>query len=71
MKYQVGDLILIKNIDFRLRPLPRLPLRLQNTYGIITAVEKDSTEKDKVMFGFHKLMEKNTISMKMKLMVMW
>ena len=45
MKYQVGDLILVKNID--LRP------RLQNTYGIITATEKhtdifekDSTEKD-------------------------
>ena len=56
MKYQVGVLVLIKNINPhpRLRPLlhPRLPPRLHprlrlplhprlnNTYGIITAVEK-------------------------------
>lgn len=67
MKYQVGDLVLVKNIDPRLllnphpRPAPRLhlhlPLRLRlllnNTYGVITAVEKhneifesDSTEND-------------------------
>lgn len=58
MKYQVGDLILIKNIDPLLRPrLHPRPLlrpryrphpRLQNTYGIITATEKhtDIFEKD-------------------------
>lgn len=57
MKYQVGDLILIKNIDtfprLRLHPHFRIRRRLQNTYGIITEVEKhtdifekDSTEKD-------------------------
>ena len=61
MKYRVGDLILIKNIDPRLRPRPRLHLhlhprlhpRLQNTFGIITEVEKHtdifekgSTEND-------------------------
>ena len=60
MKYQVGDLVLIKNIYFRPRPRPRrAPLRprrlhprlhphLQNTYGIITATEKhtDIFEKD-------------------------
>ena len=48
MKYQVGNLILIKNIDFhpcpRLRLLPHRQLRLhyhlQNTFGIITEVEK-------------------------------
>ena len=61
MKYRVGDLILIKNIDLSLRPrLPPLPrprhrprLLLQNTFGIITEVEKHtdifkkgSTEND-------------------------
>ena len=56
-KYQVGDLILIKNIVPRLRPRPhprlRLRLLLNNTYGVITAVEKhneifkeNSTEND-------------------------
>ena len=59
MKYQVGNLILIKNIDFH--PCPRLRLhlhlrlhhRLNNTFGIITEVEKHtdifekgSTEND-------------------------
>lgn len=61
MKYQVGDLVLVKNIHpllrppLRPRPRPRLHphLRLQDTYGIITEVEKhteifesDSTEND-------------------------
>ena len=56
MKYNVGDLIFIKNIDPRLRlrrrpcsrPRPRLHPFLQNTYGIITATEKhtDIFEKD-------------------------
>ena len=57
MKYQVGNLILIKNIDPHLHPHPhphpRLRLRLNNTFGIITAVEKhneifkeNSTEND-------------------------
>ena len=57
MKYQVGDLILIKNLRPRPRLRPRLRLlphpRLNNTYGIITATEKhtdifekDSTEND-------------------------
>ena len=65
MKYQVGNLILIKNIDFhpclhlryrpRLRPHRQLRLHyhLQNTFGIITEVEKHtdifkkgSTEND-------------------------
>lgn len=58
MKYQVGDLILIKNISprgrLRLRPHPRHLLHprrhphLQNTHGIITAFEKhtDIFEKD-------------------------
>ena len=60
MKYQVGDLVLVKNINPRLHPRPlrlrprlRLRLRLNNTYGIITEVEKhtdifekDSTEND-------------------------
>ena len=43
MKYQIGDLLLVKDID----------PRLNNTFGIITAVEKhtdifqkDSTEND-------------------------
>lgn len=61
MKYQVGDLLLVK--DFDLRPHLRLLLRphphphprlhLNNTFGIITVVEKhsdifekDSTEND-------------------------
>jgi hypothetical protein len=51
MKYQVGDLVLVKDIRLRLRPRPRL--RLHNTIGIITEVEKnsdifekDSTEND-------------------------
>jgi hypothetical protein len=54
-KYQVGDLILIKNIVPLLRPhlcLHLLP-RLKNTFGIITKVkkhtdlyEKGSTEND-------------------------
>jgi hypothetical protein len=52
MKYQVGDLLLVKDILPRPRPLlrlrPRLRLRLllhprpRNTFGIITAVEKHS-----------------------------
>jgi hypothetical protein len=61
VKYQVGDLVLVKNIDPRPRlhprPRPRLRLhprpRLNNTYGVITAVEKhneifkeNSTEND-------------------------
>jgi len=65
MKYQVGDLVLIKHCEYkprlrlRLRLHPRLPLRprphlrLHNTIGIITEVEKhsdifekDSTEND-------------------------
>ena len=65
MKYQIGDLLLVKDIrpllPPRLPPRPRLLLRphlrlhprLNNTFGIITAVEKhgdifqkDSTEND-------------------------
>ena len=59
MKYQIGDLLLVKEIHPRLPLLPRLlPLPrprppLNNTFGIITAVEKhtdifqkDSTEND-------------------------
>jgi hypothetical protein len=61
MKYQVGDFILIKDIHLLPRHLLRLPpllrprprLLLQDTLGIITAVEKhsdifpnDSTEND-------------------------
>ena len=67
MKYKVGDLIIVKKCEYkphlrpRLRPrprphlhlLPRLHLRLLNTLGIITEVEKhsdifekDSTEND-------------------------
>jgi hypothetical protein len=59
MKYQVGDLVLVKDIypplHPRLRPHPRLHLlpRLKNTFGIITKVEKHtdlyekgSTEND-------------------------
>ena len=57
MKYQVGDLVLVKNIDphprLPPRPRPRLRLHLNNTYGIITEVEKhteifkeNSTEND-------------------------
>ena len=61
MKYQVGDLVLIKNINPHLLLRPRLHPRLHprprllllNTYGIIIEVEKhtdifekDSTEKD-------------------------
>jgi hypothetical protein len=65
MKYQVGDLLLVKEIPprprLRVPPRPRLHLRLHlllhprlnNTFGIITAVEKhgdifqkDSTEND-------------------------
>ena len=52
MKYQVGDLVLLKDIHPPLHPLlrlplplrlrPRLPLRLKNTFGIITEVEKHS-----------------------------
>jgi hypothetical protein len=52
MKYQVGDLLLVKDIHPRLRLPPRLPPRLHprprprprlnNTFGIITAVEKHS-----------------------------
>jgi len=52
MKYQVGDLLLIKDISLHPHPRPRLPLRLpllprprlrphlHNTIGIITEVEK-------------------------------
>ncbi len=69
MKYQVGDLVLMKNIILQPRAIvthhiryslkspirlhPRLLLRLNNTYGIITNIEKHnnifkklSTEKD-------------------------
>jgi hypothetical protein len=63
MKYQVGDLFIVKQCEFKLRLHPRLLLQprlhpllqplLNNTYGIITAVEKhteifesDSTEND-------------------------
>ena len=60
MKYQVGDLVLVKNnnphLHLHLRLLPHLHLHprlrphlhLNNTYGIITAVEKhtDIFEKD-------------------------
>jgi hypothetical protein len=44
MKYQVGELVLVKNIPPRLRPRLRLRPhpRLNNTYGVITAVEKHS-----------------------------
>ena len=59
MKYQIGDLLLVKFCAFKSRPrlhprpLLRLLPRLNNTYGVITAVEKhteifesDSTEND-------------------------
>jgi hypothetical protein len=69
MKYQVGDLVLLKGIVLQPRAMvvhhiryasklsirlhPRLLLRLNNTYGVITKVEKHSdifkkrsTEKD-------------------------
>ena len=62
MKYQTGDLVLVKEINFHPRPLLRLhprphphphPLlhprpRLSNTYGIITKTEKhtDIFQKD-------------------------
>ena len=69
MKYKVGDLLLVKDIPLRPRPHPRLHPhlhphlhprlhphlrpRLNNTFGIITTVEKhsdifekDSTEND-------------------------
>jgi hypothetical protein len=42
MKYQVGELVLVKNIRPRPPLLLRLHLRLNNTYGIITEVEKHS-----------------------------
>ena len=53
MKYQVGDLLLIKHCEYKLRPLLRCrrlrprpslrpSLRLMNTFGIITKVEKHS-----------------------------
>ncbi len=49
MKYKVGDLVCVKDI----RPPLHLHLLLNNTFGIITAVEKhndifgkDSTEND-------------------------
>lgn len=71
MKYQVGDLILIKNIHPRPRLRPRLRLRLRpllrlnNTYGVITAVEKhtdifeqDSTEKDNGYIWFSQVDQK-------------
>ena len=40
MKYQVGDLVLIKDMYPLLLPRPRL----KNTFGIITKVEKHSRE---------------------------
>ena len=63
MKYKVGDLVLVKECKYQprfhlrlhLRPRlrPHLLVRLQNTYGVITAVEKhneifkeNSTEND-------------------------
>ena len=54
MKYKIGDLLLVKDIRFhlhlnpllRLHPLPHPHLhprlRLNNTFGIITAFEKHS-----------------------------
>jgi hypothetical protein len=58
MKYQVGDLVLVKHCEYKPRflgflhslihprpvpiPLPRPHLHLQNTYGIITKREKHS-----------------------------
>jgi len=67
MKFNVGDLVFIKDILVRprlhprlhplLRPLLRRHLRLKNTFGIITEVEKhtdlfenDSTENDNGYF---------------------
>jgi hypothetical protein len=67
MKYQVGDLLFIKKYEYKIRPPPPLRLRprhrlrlhprlrphIQNTFGIITEVEKhtdlfekSSTEND-------------------------
>jgi hypothetical protein len=58
MKYKVGDLLFIKKYEYKLRlrlrlrlpPRPHLRLRplIQNTFGIITEVEKhtDLFEKD-------------------------
>jgi len=44
MKYSVGDLLLIKDGEYKSRPRPRLlpHPRLHNTFGIITEVEKHS-----------------------------
>ena len=66
MKFQVGDLVLVKNINTRLRLLhPRLRLRLhdypqlKNTYGVITeainhsdAWEGRTNEGDNVYFWY-------------------
>jgi hypothetical protein len=61
MKYQIGDLVFLKKYDYKpraglfrklSRPLPHsrrlLPLEIENTFGIITKVEKhsDNFEKD-------------------------
>ena len=66
MKYQVGDLVLVKDCAYCLRR-PRLDFRLGNpiarhlfnTFGIITKVnnhndvwENKSSEKDNVYFWF-------------------
>ena len=52
MKYNVGDLLLVKYCEFKLRPRLRLPLRLPlrprprpelfNSYGIVTEAIKHS-----------------------------
>lgn len=59
MKYNIGDMVLVKDIHLHPRLRPRLPPHphprhhLLNTFGIITATEKhneifqkDSTEND-------------------------
>jgi membrane-anchored protein YejM (alkaline phosphatase superfamily) len=66
MKYQVGDLLLVKDCAYRLRrPRFNFPLyypisrHLFNTFGIITKInnhndvwENKSSEKDNVYFWF-------------------
>jgi len=67
VKYKVGDVLFMKNCDYKppLRPVLRPPLRLlphlrlENTYGIITEAYKysdmfegDSTEDDNVYIWY-------------------
>jgi hypothetical protein len=65
VKYKAGDLVLIKDIHILLRmcrarpDLPRLqPLRLKNTLGIITKVEKHSKERDNTYIWYSQVDQK-------------